>query len=322
MKKIVVFIFFLVGLLIGQIGNVSAHPGRTDSSGCHTCRTNCEDWGLSYGEYHCHGGSEPSTPTAPKPDPVPVPKNCPINSTYSNARKTCECDGGYASSINKQVCVKIPEHAYPANDKINVWLCGAGYQEKSGSCVPVEKEDCEVDMYATTISRAVDGDTVEFDCNGVSEKIRIIGIDTPETVHPSKPVQCFGKEASDKMKNLVTGKKVILRKGQGSDNRDKYGRLLRYVEIDKKDIGMEMVKEGFAFSYKSYPHEKLDEYNQLEKTARENEKGLWGKDVCDYQEEIVKNIEPTTSTDTVKSQPEKKESLFSLLKKYLKSLFK
>ena len=78
-----------------------------------------------------------------------------------------------------------------------------------------------------TVVRVIDGDTIEVEIDGTSYRVRYIGIDTPETVHPQKPVECFGKEASEKNRELVEGKRVRLEKDV-SDT-DKYGRLLRYV---------------------------------------------------------------------------------------------
>ena len=152
-------------------------------------------------------------------------------------------------------------------------------------------ENCEVNGYKVLISRVIDGDTIEFNCNGKKEKIRIIGIDAPETVHPRKPVQCFGPEASKKMKKLVLNKKVTLKISKTSDNRGKYGRLLRYIEIDGKDIGAELIKQGFAFSYKKYPHERLTEYNQFEARAKKGATGLWS-DTCNYNDNKENTTKP------------------------------
>ena len=66
--KLLLFIFALTA-----VSAVSAHPGRTDSSGCHTCKTNCEKWGLSYGEYHCHNGGSGPAPVYPTSTPRPLP---------------------------------------------------------------------------------------------------------------------------------------------------------------------------------------------------------------------------------------------------------
>jgi micrococcal nuclease len=77
------------------------------------------------------------------------------------------------------------------------------------------------------VTRVVDGDTIKVEIDGVQYDVRYIGIDTPETVHPSQPVGCFGPEASARNKELVDGKRVGLEKDVSE--MDRYGRLLRYV---------------------------------------------------------------------------------------------
>jgi micrococcal nuclease len=111
--------------------------------------------------------------------------------------------------------------------------------------------------------------------DGTKAKVRILGIDTPETVDPRKTVQCFGKEASVRMKELVQGKTIVLIKDPAQD-KDVYGRLLRYIDLNGVDIGAQMIAEGYAYSYKKYPQPRLEEYNKLEVQAREAGKGLWG----------------------------------------------
>lgn len=124
------------------------------------------------------------------------------------------------------------------------------------------------------VVRVVDGDTINVEINGKTEPVRYIGIDTPETVDPRKPVQCFGIEASKKNKELVEGKMVRLEKD--ITDRDKYNRLLRYVWVDDVFVNLILVTQGFAKSY-SYPPDV--EYQDLfviaEKKAREDKLGLW-----------------------------------------------
>ena len=140
------------------------------------------------------------------------------------------------------------------------------------------------------VLKVVDGDTIVVDVRGKKETVRLLGIDTPETVDPRKPVQCFGKNASDKMKSFVFGKSVILVDEQATQgNRDKYNRLLRYVYLpDSKRtfVNGEMVKQGYAYSYRQYPTKFLTKFNSWESYAREHNLGLWGS--CPLQ------ITPTT----------------------------
>lgn len=122
-----------------------------------------------------------------------------------------------------------------------------------------------------TCFRVVDGDTIVLDGD---EKVRLIGVDTPETKDPRKPVQYFGKEAYEFTKGLVEGKKVRLEYDQ--TRIDKYGRTLAYVYLeDGTFLNAEIIRKGYGFAYTKYPFKYLDEFRQYEKEARENEKGLW-----------------------------------------------
>lgn len=122
------------------------------------------------------------------------------------------------------------------------------------------------------VVKVTDGDTIELS-NG--EKVRYIGIDTPETVHPSKSVQCFGKEASAKNTELVLNKEVRLDKDV--TDRDKYGRLLRYVYVGDVFVNDYMVRQGYAYAYRYPPDVKFsNQFNQAQEEARSNQRGLWG----------------------------------------------
>jgi len=122
------------------------------------------------------------------------------------------------------------------------------------------------------VIRVVDGDTIEIEGG---KKIRYIGIDTPEVADPRKPVQCFGRDASAKNKELVEGKRVRLEKDVSET--DKYGRLLRYVYVGNTFVNETLVKEGYAFSSPYPPDVKYQElFNQAEKEARAANSGLWG----------------------------------------------
>lgn len=134
-----------------------------------------------------------------------------------------------------------------------------------------------VDPGYYAVVRISDGDTISVDMNGTEEKIRMIGVDTPETHHPSKPVQCFGRAASEFTKKFIGTQPVRLEADPLNDNRDRYQRLLRYVYTpDGKMLNRELVAQGYGFAYTSFPMEKSDEFQKLEDNARENNLGLWG----------------------------------------------
>ncbi len=122
-----------------------------------------------------------------------------------------------------------------------------------------------------SVKRVVDGDTIEL---ADGRKVRYIGIDTPETVDPRKPVQCFGREAATKNRELVENKEVELEKDL-SDT-DRYGRLLRYVYVGDLMVNEELVKMGFAQSSTFPPDIKYQErFVDAEKLARKENRGLW-----------------------------------------------
>jgi micrococcal nuclease len=133
------------------------------------------------------------------------------------------------------------------------------------------------------IVKVIDGDTVDVDINGNIERLRLIGINTPETVDPRKPVECFGTEASNKAKSLLDGARVVLKSDPSQGERDKYDRLLRYVFLeDGTNFNLLMIKEGYAHEY-TYraPYQYQAEFKQAQKEATANKIGLWG-DVCSF----------------------------------------
>lgn len=133
------------------------------------------------------------------------------------------------------------------------------------------------------VIKVIDGDTIEVSIGNQPEKVRFIGVDTPETVDPRKPVQCFGKEASDKTKKLLSEKRVLLESDPTQGNRDKYKRLLRYVyTLDGIMINKLLVDEGYAheYTYMSNPYKYQKEFRQAQNSARDNKRGLWGDNIC------------------------------------------
>ena len=131
------------------------------------------------------------------------------------------------------------------------------------------------------VVRVVDGDTIVVRLDGVKETIRIIGIDTPETVDPRKPVQAFGREASAYTKKTLLGKSVRLEPDQGNAHirhRDRYGRLLAYVWVSNVFFNEKIIREGYAHAYTKYPFRSdyMALFLQAEREAREMGRGLWG----------------------------------------------
>jgi len=133
-----------------------------------------------------------------------------------------------------------------------------------------------------SVFSVVDGDTIKVNIDGKIETLRLIGIDTPETVDPRKVVQCFGKEASDKAKGILSGKKVRLEADSTQGEYDKYNRLLRYVFLeDGTNFNKLMISEGYAHEYTyDLPYKYQAGFKRAEKEAREAKKGLWADDTC------------------------------------------
>lgn len=180
---------------------------------------------------------------------------------------------------------------------LGIWLIGYGLTAKSAislpapteaamptSIVPTSTESSSSAVLGEQISgeevwvkRVVDGDTIEL---SDGRKLRYIGIDTPETLDPRRPVGCFGKEASLENKKLVEGKKIILEKDISQT--DKFGRLLRYVYLPQENgslifINDYLVRNGFAKASTYPPDIKFSEtFKEAEREARDNKLGLWG----------------------------------------------
>lgn len=156
--------------------------------------------------------------------------------------------------------------------------------EATSTAIKLEKQNQELDLENKyyQVVKVVDGDTIDVNIDGKTERIRIIGLNTPETVDPRKPVECFGKEAANKAGDLLAGKEVRLEGDVTQGERDKYGRLLRYVYlIDETDFSLKMIKDGYGYEYTyDLPYNNQQLYNEAEAYARENKIGLWAPDVC------------------------------------------
>ena len=125
------------------------------------------------------------------------------------------------------------------------------------------------------VTRVVDGDTVEVALDGGEEDVRYIGVDTPETVKPGTPVQCFGHRASDFNHRLAEHRQARL--VFGVERRDIYGRLLAYVYIDHRFINAELVRKGFARTLAIAPNTRYEGlFGRLELHAARLGRGLWG----------------------------------------------
>lgn len=147
------------------------------------------------------------------------------------------------------------------------------------------------------VKKVVDGDTFDVSINGQIKRIRLIGVDTPETVDPRKAVQCFGKEASNKAVELLFNKKVKLEADSTQGELDKYGRLLRYViREDGLFFNKWMIENGYAHEYTySKPYKYQQEFKNAQQEAETQKRGLWADNACPSAPvEAPKSVTPTS----------------------------
>lgn len=135
---------------------------------------------------------------------------------------------------------------------------------------------------AYPVTHVVDGDTIDIAVSTTTVRIRLIGINTPESVDPRRPVECFGKEASGFLKTFLEGRSVFLASDPSQDNYDKYGRLLRYLfRDDGLPVNAVLVAMGYAqeYTYRT-PHLFQSEFRTLQAEAQTTGAGLWSAETC------------------------------------------
>lgn len=151
-----------------------------------------------------------------------------------------------------------------------------GYQLQDNLDFEKNKSAEQDEVVSAEVIRVIDGDTIEVTIDGKVEKVRYIGIDSPEPYSEEVP-ECFSKEASMANRNLVENKKVTL--VPDLEDRDRYDRLLRYVYVGDVFVNKELVKDGFAEAINIKPNSThYNEFLSLEEQARTEGKGMWG--VC------------------------------------------
>ena len=172
-------------------------------------------------------------------------------------------------------------------------ISAAGYFYVLPKLETVKKEKIESEKKIQTneyliVTKVIDGDTFKMS-NG--EKVRLLGIDTPEKFDSDKldrqtdrsgrdkeTIKKLGEASSEYVRKLAEGKKVILVRDPGYDDKDKYGRSLRYIYLeDGTFVNAKIIEDGYANIYYSKQISKMDEFKRLERDARENKRGLWGE---------------------------------------------
>jgi micrococcal nuclease len=158
---------------------------------------------------------------------------------------------------------------------IGLVIVGIGYFVNQKAEAPPQVAGTVSPGYYRVV-RVEDGDTITVHMGSREERVRMIGVDTPETKDPRKPVQCFGQAASNFTRQLIGSQTVRLEADALSDNRDRYDRLLRYVYLpDGRLVQAEVIKQGYGFAYTSFPFTKSDEFLNYQREARTGNRGLW-----------------------------------------------
>lgn len=173
-----------------------------------------------------------------------------------------------------------------------LFLAGCSHQVELTQQAPATLGDEPPGAEEATVVRVVDGDTIVVEVlgrtpgpgagdapSGEELPVRLIGIDTPESVKPNSPVECFGREASAAATALLEGRDVLLVKDV--EERDGYDRLLRYVYLGSEMANARLVANGYATAYTYPPNVRHSElFVQLQRRARAEGRGLWSPDTC------------------------------------------
>ena len=137
------------------------------------------------------------------------------------------------------------------------------------------------------VVKVVDGDTIDVNIDGRTERVRLLGINTPEAVDPRKPVECFGREASEKARELLSGEQVELEADPSQTDRDMYNRQLRYVRTESGLFyNLEIIKSGYAYEYTyELPYKYQAEFKAAQKESQNKKAGLWADGACGLKNE-------------------------------------
>lgn len=158
-----------------------------------------------------------------------------------------------------------------------VTACAQGTHSKQAKMHTARSSE----TFDATVIRNADGDTVYVDRNGQRVKIRLLGVDTPETHDPRKPVQCYGPEAANYTMRYAVGKVRVTTEPSSGDVTDKYGRTLAYIYVRSRhsDLGSALIRGGYArvYAYNNRKFGKRAYYERLERKAQASLAGRWGK---------------------------------------------
>jgi len=176
---------------------------------------------------------------------------------------SCPSDTGSYDCGDLGYCSQCPDNQY----------CQSGRPRPAAPRTTEPTRPSATQAGTHLVKRVIDGDTLEL---STGERVRLIGVDTPETKDPRKPVQYFGEEAAEFTRRMVEGKWVRL--DHDWERKDKYGRTLAYIYLeDGTFLNAEIIRQGYGFAYTRFPFKYLEEFRKLEREAREAGRGLWGR---------------------------------------------
>ena len=159
---------------------------------------------------------------------------------------------------------------------VSVLVCGiGGYVAYAVTVIRIDEDK----LYP--VVSVMDGDTFKVQIDRHLVTVRMLGIDTPETVDPRKPEQCFGKESSDQTKLLLAGREVRLKLNPDREEKDRFGRYLAYVyREDELFVNKSLLENGYAKEYTyGTAYDLQKEFRKIERVSKEDKRGMWG--VCE-----------------------------------------
>ena len=166
------------------------------------------------------------------------------------------------------------------DNRINIFGDGVLEREVLG----IEKTEGKFSQKIFPVVRVVDGDTVVLKINNKDERVRLVGLDTPEIhTQSGRKVGCFGAEASKKAKEILNGKSVKFEADEKTA-RDKYGRLLGYIFLENnKNFAEIMIEQGYGYenTYRGRKYKYQSDFKSAQKRAEKNKMGLWADGICD-----------------------------------------
>jgi len=171
------------------------------------------------------------------------------------------------------------------------------YSHAMDNNLPAQDDRAKYHLKTFIVTKVVDGDTLDInlpDGKYKTTRIRLLGVDTPETKKPNTPVMYFGPEAYAFTKHVALGKQVIVIIDTVSRPRDRYGRLLGYLRLEDGNVlNQLLVEQGFAYADLRFKHTEYEKYKILMGQAQQNKKGLWKNLKFEDMPPWLQKIKPT-----------------------------